>query len=281
MDRRKFICLTSGGSLVLPDVLRGASAQPAPGGPVDCNVMLGPSNRIPNAYEKVEDVIAEMDYYGVEQIVAYHSYSRFVDAAQGNELISGIARQFPRVRPCWVIYPSPAELPRPEEFVAKMRAEGVRALRIFPGQRDPNTFGLPVQSWSFGPLFSALERHQVPLFVERPLLEWKEIYEIAVRFKRLPLVLLMAHFGESRNIYALLESCPNLHFGITYFLLFNGLDDLVRRFGAERFLFDSGLPERDPSMVLPIIYFSRIREQEKQLILRRNLERLWGSAYGG
>jgi len=281
MDRREFICISSGGSLMLPEMMHAARAQATSGGPVDCNVMLGPSSRIPNAYEKVEDVIAEMDYYGIEQVLAYHSYSRFIDAGQGNELIAGIARQSHRVRPCWVIYPSPAELPNPEEFVERMHARDIRALRIFPGQRDPNTFGLPVRSWSFGSLFSALEQHRVPLFVERPLLSWEEIYDVATRFKWLPFVILDAHFGESRNIYTLLELCPNLYFGTTYLLLFNGLDDMVRRFGAERFLFDSGLPEREPSMVLPIIYFSRIREQQKQLILRGNFERLWGSAYGG
>lgn len=281
MDRREFFRLSASGALMVPQLGSVLRAQGASPGPIDCNCMFGPSNTIASAYEKLEGLTADLDYYGIEAAVAYHSYSRFIDAQEGNDMISGIARQSDRVRPCWVIYPSPAELPHAEEFVEKMRAAGVRALRIFPGQRDPNTFGLPVQSWNFGPLLAALESYRVPLLVERVLLSWEDIYTLATTHKRLPLVILAAHFGESRNIYALLEACPNVYFSLTYYLLFNGLEDVVRRFGAERLLFDSGLPEREPSMVLPIIYFSDIQDHERKLILRDNFERLWRSAYGG
>jgi len=250
-------------------------------GPVDFNCMVGLAARIPDSYASAKELLAELDYFGIEGAVAYHSLSRFIDVERGNAEMSRIARDAPQIRATWVVYPSTEELPDPEDFLARMRAAGARAIRIFPGQRDPNTFGLPLREWNFGPLLAAMEKHRVPLLVERPLLPWEDLYEAASKHPALPLLIFDAHFGEGRNIYTFLKEFRNVHFGTSRLQLFNGLEDLIRKFGAGRLVFDSGLPEREPTMGLGQLYFTDIGDAARKQILRGNFERLWEGGYDG
>jgi len=279
IDRRLFLKasgLAAAGSSLFNEIVKAIGSF----GPIDINCMIGPSNRIPSAHELPEQLFSDLDYYGIEAALAYHSYARFVSVETGNALIAKVSKETSRIRPCWVAFPSPAEISDAEAWVDRMRTAGVRALRIFPGHRDPNTFGLSLSEWIFGPLLRALEMRRVPLLVERPLVEWDEIATLLKTYPSLPFVLLGAHFGESRQIYEILRTSQNVFLGTSRLLLFNGLQDLVGRFGANRLLFDSGLPEFDPSMPLSLIYYSRLTDEQKGLILRGNFERLWKEAYG-
>jgi hypothetical protein len=214
MNRRQFLCVASLGGAVIPEVLDVLRRESLPFHPVDLNCMLGPSNRVKSAYARAEELKADLDYYGPNGAVVYHSYARFVDVKQGNQMILQIAHLDPRVHPCWVIFPSPTVLPDPEGLVHEVRSAGVRAFRILPGERDPNSADLSAREWNFGPLFAALEKHRVPLLIECQLLSWDDLEKLAGKHTNLPVVSLGTTYGESRHVYTFLTCHKSIYFGL-------------------------------------------------------------------
>jgi predicted TIM-barrel fold metal-dependent hydrolase len=277
-DRREFFRLATVAG-TLPPVTKLVEGAVSRAGIVDMNCMFGPAARIKNAYTKPEDLLGELNYFGIAEALVYHSFSRYINADHGNDNITKIAKQYPRLYPCWVAYPDPVYMPDLEWFLELMRSAGVRVVRIFPGRRDPNSFGFSMAEWSIGPFLAALARHKVPLIVEWPQVGWEELHEIASRYPQLPLVIFGAHYGVGRQVFTLLRACPNVYFGLRFFFLFNGLENLVHQFGATRFVFEGGLPEREPSLTLANIYYSDIKNDERAAILHDNFKRLWRESF--
>lgn len=245
----------------------------------DCNCSLG---RLaipqPGSPGTTVELIAEMNYFGIERALVYHGTARDADPMAGNRLLlKDIADHDRRLASCWIVLPHHTdEMPRPEELVAEMCSAEVRAARIFPAKRGQHWSLSP---WSAGPLCGALETARIPLFVGFDQITWDAIHRIASSHPALPIVVTGVRYEELRNIYPLLEALPNFHIDTSWIVVHFGLEDLVARFGAERFLFGTGLPAFSAGPALTHLLYAELVDREKALIASGNLERLLAAAH--
>ncbi len=101
----------------------------------DCNAYIGlPARRevFPSA-PRAEDILAEMDFCGVDRALVWHITQFDASPLVGNELLASAIQGQPRLLGCWSLLPNQArEFPPFPEFLEKMQQARVVALRAFP-----------------------------------------------------------------------------------------------------------------------------------------------------
>lgn len=228
---------------------------------------------LPAHYSGVAELAAAMERSGISDALVYHVLGKEYSPATGNQLILDEVREHPNLHPCWcVLPPHTGETPQLAELAGMMRAEGVRAVRVFP-----KTHNWSLAEWSAGELLSTLEEHAIPLFIDFAETSCDQVYALCEKHPRLPVVLAGAPFRLSRLVYALLAMTTNLYIELSAFQLHHGIEDLCARFGARRLLFGTSAPHFNPAPSVMAVKYAGISEEEKALIASGNLQRLLDS----
>lgn len=241
----------------------------------DCNCMVGRFGQpLPGQFYSAEALERELERCGIGRALVYHALARELDPATGNAALERELAGRERFAPCWVVMPDhTGEMPAPDELCERMAAASVRAVRMFPKEHSYS-----LAEWSCGELFAALERRQVPVFLDHDQTDWNEVDSICRAHPGLPLVLLRANYRVHRSLYPLLARHPMLHIEIGVFVAHDGIADCAQRFGAERMLFGSALPHFTPGGPMANVAYSRISDADKASIAAGNLHRLLGAA---
>jgi hypothetical protein len=249
----------------------------------DVNAMLGPCfaprfGRCPSP----EDLLADMDLYGVEQTLVYSGLAYEYHAMTGNRELAALIGGQPRLPAAWVVGPHQAGLyPPPGELVNEMLESGAVAARFFWGGTlaettypDPDTYEA---------LWGELQRHRVPTLVgfdEAATLTGPhlgQMTEMLRGFPDLPVILSFARLARDFSIlFDRLERHPSLHVETTGLMSDYLIEDLVQRFGAERLIFGSNFPWYKAGQTRVALAYAEITETEKALIAGENLRRLIG-----
>lgn len=247
----------------------------------DCNCLLGRSvHTAAGQPETAGDLLAAMDHFGIHEALVVDPLAREANPAAGNIRILERTADHPRLHPAWVgLMPHSEELSAPADLVARMREKGVGALFLFHGFLD-----VRLDDWAIDPLLEALAAAGVPLFVNPnhwrtpaapDQTEWSAIVRICRDFPDLPVIVTESRiFTTQRTAYAALDACPNLRLDVSALWRHGIIEFICRRWGAERLLFGSGLPFRDPSAVLMQIGCADIGDDERALIAGDNLREL-------
>ncbi|MFQ6098458.1 MAG: amidohydrolase family protein, partial [Armatimonadota bacterium] len=224
-------------------------------------------------------LLAEMDYYGIEDALVSDSLSREHHPSAGNaRIMSGLADQ-PRLHPCWSLLPQQTgELWPPGYYVDQMLSSGVRAVRLFPVMHR-----FCVREWAMGEVYAALEARRIPLFLDfdddapgSDRADWDAVVEVCRSHPRLPVIVSEWRLRQNRKAYQALSACPNLRLDVSGFWHYRGIEDICARFGAERLLFGTRMPYRDPGCALAMVTYADITEQQRRLVAGDNLRRLLG-----
>ena len=212
----------------------------------DCNVSIGaPDQGVYRPCTTAEELIAEMDWVGVDRALVHHALMRDQSPVVGNQvLVETIAGQ-PRLAGTWAILPpQTGELPTGDAFFDAMSAHEVRALWTFP---DDHRYLL--SRLVFGRFLDEVSERRIPLFVPRhaggprhPDM-WKLVYGLLEEYPSLTLVV-AAHgpWGEDRYFRPLLERYKRFYLDISRYELDCGLHDLVSANGPGRLLYGSHFP---------------------------------------
>jgi hypothetical protein len=244
----------------------------------DCDCSIGRmAIPQPGTFARVDELVAEMDYCGIGRALVYHNLARDHSPALGNKMLLRELAGHEQLEPCWVVMPHhTGEMPPPEQLLAEMRAAGVRAARIFPAATGHKW---SLADWSAGPLFASLEAERVPLLVHADQIGWDALHRLGIAYPDLPIIVNSTRYDELRTVYPLLAALPNLHLDICWLVTHFGLEDLVARFGARRFLFGSRMPTFGAGPALTHLLYSGLSERDKALIAGANLDRLLAAAY--
>lgn len=223
----------------------------------------------PRSAQTVAELLAEMDFCGIDEALVLHAASVYDSQVVGNELVIAETRDQPRLHPTWTILPSyTRELGTAEEFVSNMQAHGVKALHAFPELHNYLLNGL-----TFGDLFELMMPNHIPLFLHRA--EWQKITELLQEFPELTIV--RAGFGSwgwDRYAGPLLENFANFYLDISAFELAGGLETHCKRHWAERLLFGTSYPEYVMGGPRLTLLHADISEEDKIAIAGGNLRRL-------
>lgn len=236
----------------------------------DVNCALG---RWPDGgptYEDAAQLLAAMDGLGIGRALVRHSLGLHHDAAYANALLLEQIGGCERLTPCLTALPPAAgELGPLDDWLAACAAARAGAVILYPASH-----GYPLADWQLGPLVGALAARRVPLLLEAAEVQWEALHGLLVRYPTLRVVLLSSGYRVLRPLYALLEAHPQLYLDLATMSNFGGVEALVARFGAERFLFGTGQPRADGAGIVTALNYAALGDAQRQAILAGNLTRL-------
>jgi len=247
----------------------------------DMNCMVGRYNLFhPGSFYTKERLLQEMEYYGISEALVYHAVSMENGPQLGNQLILREVADAPSLHPVWSILPTVSfERGHVGSFADEMLKHNVRIVRLFPLQ-----FHFSLDDWCIGDIFDMLSERKIPVAIDYfdPLTphadrtDWRSLIGVCCRYPELPIIVSEFRFRTNRRLYKAMEKCPNLHIELSGLWLFRAVEFICREFGADRLLFGTRLPIRDPSCSLGMVNYAMVSEGEKEMIAGGNLSRLMG-----
>ena len=129
----------------------------------DANVQIGRFRQLtPGIPFTREELLKDMDRFGVAEALVLDSLSREVHPSYGNRRVLGWTENEPRLHPAWALLPARGGENGPlETLLDRMVAAGVRAVKLFPRQYSFN-----LEEWCLGSLLAVLEEGRVPTFID-------------------------------------------------------------------------------------------------------------------
>ncbi|MBR5587177.1 MAG: amidohydrolase family protein [Clostridia bacterium] len=240
---------------------------------IDANCMIGRRNSCREGSPvTMEDYIEIMDRCGIEKAVAFHSAALEYDPKTGNEKMK--SEPFPeRFMPQWVVIPNVFDRFYPaNEMISEMKENGVTSVRLMPG-----VYRHSLRRYAIGDMMDAFAECKVPVFIDKPQLEWAQVYDFCKEYPNVNLVLCSCHYAlTTMELWPIMKECPNLYVETSTFVMHNGIAKFSREFGAERFLFGSGMPTVSATASASMIFYASVSQEEKELIGHGNITRLLG-----
>jgi len=152
----------------------------------------------------------------------------------------------------------------------------VKAATMFPAAGMHN---FSMKRWSVGPLLDALAERRIPLILGIEQLGGMEgMGEFAMENPKMRIIATNVNYRVDRILYALMDQTDNLYIETSAYKSYFGLQEFVKRFGAEKLVFGSGMPAIDPAASVAVVTWSGLNESQKEAIAHGNLERLIGEA---
>lgn len=238
----------------------------------DCNASLGAK---PLHQEHVpyttEQLLSRMKELKIERALVWHNTSVEANLRLGNNNALEESGKHPELLPVWCIVAAGAdEIGKPADFVSNMLSAGVCATIMFPRQHH-----FSFADWCLGDVLSALDDARVPLLLKHSEVSLDELAATLPGHPHLPVICTGMGYRENRRIYPLMEMCPNLYMDISPpYSVHSGIEDICRRFGAERLVFGTGWPVAEAGVAVSMLMYASISDEEKQLIGAGNIERL-------
>ena len=243
----------------------------------DANAFLGPIFlRHDDTPDDVPRLLATMDANGIDRALVTHGRAKWQHPAVGNRLVIEETQGVDRLVPCWVVMPSiTGEAPPERELVAQLLDSGARAARLCTGINR-----LTLEPFEIDTLLEALAERRVPLFLDTNNRHWSEprpwaFIEWALRtYPALPLILVREPPANYRTLFTLMERFDNLYIETSYFQGHDAIAHVAGRWGAQRLLFGTGLPEWDPGMAITGLTYASFSVEERDTVAGGSLQRL-------
>jgi predicted TIM-barrel fold metal-dependent hydrolase len=239
---------------------------------MDCNCRIGAfeAKEEPH-FTDLDGLLAEMTYLGVADALVMHSWASRWSPREGNRKLEELISGRENLRPCYVALPAATgELAEPTEFAAQVRGRK-GAVRLCP--RDHQWDFTP---WCAGSLLEALDARRVPVLIDIGQTSWDQVAVVLERYRQLPVIILNTSYRVDRHIYPLFQAYPNLYLETYTYKMTWGIEDISSRFGADRLIFGTGLPETDGGGALAQVLYADLSDDEKAKIAGGNLRRLLG-----
>ena len=239
----------------------------------DCNVAVGRRTVVrPENDLTPEQILEDMAHAGISRALAFHAHARDYDPQIGNERMSEVAARHPQFVPCYVLLPHhTGELPAGDALLSYLSAGGARAVRLFPKE---HSYGLG-ETWC-GELLATLEEAGVPVLLDFEQSDWQELDQVLAAHPDLQLVLLRVGYRIDRWAYPLLDEHPGLRLEPAMYPAHGGIETVIERFGSERFVFGTGLPEWDAGAPVAQLRYATIDLASRRRVGADNLESmLW------
>jgi len=147
-----------------------------------------------------------------------------------------------------------------------------KAVRVFPA-----SWRYALVDWCVGSLCELLIEKCLPLFVLHTETTFEDVYHLAKRYPALVIVLesqVKKILYHVRMVLPLLKACPNLHLEISNCCNQGLIDYTVHTLGAERLIFASFAPAKDPLVPLGLLLQADITQEARRAIAGGNIRRM-------
>ena len=243
----------------------------------DCNTSFGTSMVRPIRFsETAQELLQEMDHYGISEALVHHARQRDDSPVVGNEMLLDETAGLGRLHPTFAILPlQTGELGTLEEILAKMRTSNIRAFWAFPAEHK-----YLMTRTALAPLYDFMVERNIPLFISvnescGGIGGWYLVETILSDVPDLTLVVTEhGSWGHDRFFRPLIEKHENLYLEISRYELDGGIKDFVGKYGAERLLFGTGYPKWNPGGPILTLAHADITAKEREKIASGNIQRI-------
>ncbi|HWA96593.1 MAG TPA: amidohydrolase family protein [Terracidiphilus sp.] len=215
---------------------------------------------------------------GIEQAVICHTGAIFDDWDKANNEALAAAQADHRLIPFVCLNPVISG----EQMVAVMKTykqRGCRGIRLYP-QHHHYRLSEPVAET----MLATAEQLGLPVVLSvRIIMQWGlptldtgEISAAVRKFPKVQFVLSGTNYGESRWLYELMDSAPNVSAEISAMEGFRAVQEVVARFGAKRILFGAGTPLQYPACNVAKMNVTQLSADDREAIASGNARRLMG-----
>ncbi len=162
----------------------------------------------------------------------------------------------------------------PDEFytreeIVRLASEEKALFRICPGQ-DAS----PLTPWMFGWMFEVLAETKTPLLVSLQELDLRDAAAVKEAYPGLRLVITNTTQWMNRQYIRFAQYYKEVYFDTSNIIEYYGIENIVNLIGAERILFGTYMPEKEPYDKVFQLLYCELSEEQKQLIAHGNFERL-------
>jgi hypothetical protein len=227
-----------------------------------------------------DDVLEEMDFYGIDEAVVYHGMAREHDFHIGNMALLKEIEGKTRLHPCWVLgLHYSGKLPHPQAYIPQALDSGVRLFRLFFGSFISESVHIDLTAYA--ELFEVLQAHNCPVLVEFEYLfkltpgEMIQIDNVLQAYPKLPVIL--GSLCYDRLIIQLiprLKRYPNLYLMTTGMHAQSDVSGLVNAGFGDRLIYGSGFPWFSGGMTKIALAYEAISEDDHEKITWKNLNGL-------
>ncbi|HEY3417732.1 MAG TPA: amidohydrolase family protein, partial [Armatimonadota bacterium] len=121
---------------------------------------------------------------------------------------------------------------------------------------------------------STLERAGYPLIESESDASLEDLAGILTRHPRLHVISLRTAYTLSRTVFALLAQFPTYHVEFSRFAVHNVVAEVTKRFGPERLVFGTGMPEWDPGAAMALVTYAQITPAQRAIVAGDGLRAL-------
>ena len=233
----------------------------------DANSYLGAP--VPGSLRKVPETTAEilevMNDYGIEKAVVANPLALNYNAAYGNERLLKEIGKNERLYAAAILLPDGTEESgRLSDYLSFLISHKVVMVKLFP-----KVHNFVLSDYCSGSLLRLLEERRIPVTLWHTQTEWNEIDKLCQTYPQIPLIIegvARKLFYDNRIFYPLLAKHKNLFLESHSLTDYLGLDDIVKKFGAEKVIFGTFIPENDPEAALMPIVYGRFPLEKKRMI---------------
>lgn len=245
----------------------------------DCNCAYGVPMQPPLKPALVPgDVLAEMDFCGIQRALVRNLAVSEETPEVGNLLTSQDVAGIERLTPAWgILPPQTGELGTVAEFLAAAEKAGVRALWAFPsGHR------YLLNRTTFGGLFEEMVTRGMPLFLPRGegsggLDAYATADSVLRDFPKLHLIITtQGPWGEDRLFRPLMEAYPNFGVDTSRYELDGGIAGICNKYGPHRLYFGTNFPHTPMGGSMLTLLHAKISDEDREWIAGGNLRRVLG-----
>ena len=127
---------------------------------------------------------------------------------------------------------------------------------------------------AMGAASAALDAEAVPALIDIGQTNWSQVAAVLERYTKLPLVIMATSYRINRHIYPLFEKYDNLYLESHTYQIPWGIEDVSKRFGADRLIFGTSLPEMEGGAAIGQVLYADLSDEDKAKIAGGNLRRL-------
>ena len=223
-----------------------------------------------------EELRGELSRSGIDGGLVRCVYSSSVGVNYGNGFLAKDLAESGN-KDLWGVWaalpPFTDETPPPRLLPAAMKQNRIAAIYL-----DPRVHRYELNRLTVGELLDTAERRRIPVLLNTALgVPMEKIYAILRDFPKLTVLLGDSDcWPNARRLYPLAATYENVYLDLSYVMDAGGVEDMTRRFGAQRLLFGTAFPERYTGSMLAVVRGAAIGEKERAAIFGGNLERLIG-----
>lgn len=236
----------------------------------DCNCVLGRLTGVGLALRNASDLLREMSRHNITRALVFHApYGPTYENELLLESLAGQAALFPAA------LAAPWETSR-ERLTGRTREileSKACAIRVFAAAEH-----FDFSASYLGEVMAITAGRRLPVMIDADQLGgFGALAQMLQAYPTIPFILTKVGCGNNRHVYEMLDRHPNLHVETSLFRAFQGLEDLVGRFGAGRILFGSYMPLFDPGAAVTRLLYSDLSRTDRERIAFGNLESMLSS----